>query len=95
LASGLLVRRKNDGARLANAAAAGMESPCFKKIRETKEPKLRCEENGRSATKASHAGIIRIGFEGISQPHNWWSTPVSITRLKHFEHEDGKSERLT
>ena len=27
------------------------------------------EEEGRAASKASHAGIIRIGFEGISQPH--------------------------
>ena len=26
-------------------------------------------EEGRAASKASHAGIIRIGFEGISQPH--------------------------
>jgi hypothetical protein len=33
--------------------------------------------------KTSHAGIIRIGFEGISQPHTAWSTPVSIIRLKH------------
>jgi hypothetical protein len=27
------------------------------------------KEEGRAASKASHAGIIRIGFEGISQPH--------------------------
>jgi hypothetical protein len=24
---------------------------------------------GQAASKTSHAGIIRIGFEGISQPH--------------------------
>ena len=41
--------------------------------------------------KTSHAGIIRIGFEGISQPHNAWSTPVSITRLKHYGRGVGKS----
>jgi hypothetical protein len=40
-------------------------SCCF----ETRERTLRFEEEGRSASKASHAGIIRIGFEGISQPH--------------------------
>jgi hypothetical protein len=36
-----------------------------------KQENSRCdfEEEGRSASKASHAGIIRIGFEGISQPH--------------------------
>jgi hypothetical protein len=45
---------------------------------------LRFEEKGRWASKASHAGIIRIGFEGISQPHFAWSTPVSILRLKHL-----------
>jgi len=27
------------------------------------------KEEGRAASKTSHAGIIRIGFEGISQPH--------------------------
>ena len=41
------------------------------------------EELAARLEKTSHAGIIRIGFEGISQPHNAWSTPVSITRLKH------------
>ena len=70
-------------------------TPLVSKIRETKEPRLRCEENGRSATKASHAGIIRIGFEGVSQPHIWWSTPVSIIQLKHFGHVGGKCGRLT
>ena len=70
-------------------------APLVSKIRETKEPRLRCEEKGRSATKASHAGIIRIGFEGISQPHIWWSTPVSITQLKHFGRGNGKWERMT
>ena len=45
-----------------------IDSPCFK-FHETRELTLRIEEVGRSATKASHAGIIRIGFEGISQPH--------------------------
>jgi hypothetical protein len=46
------------------------------------------EEEGRTASKTSHAGITRIGFEGISQPHfvehpcfNYWfnsniSSPV-------------------
>jgi hypothetical protein len=27
------------------------------------------DEDCRSEKKTSHAGIIRIGFEGISQPH--------------------------
>jgi hypothetical protein len=27
------------------------------------------DEDCRSDSKTSHAGIIRIGFEGISQPH--------------------------
>jgi hypothetical protein len=40
-------------------------------------------KNAARLEKTSHAGIIRIGFEGISQPHNAWSTPVSITQLKH------------
>jgi hypothetical protein len=39
-------------------------------MHETRELTLRFEEEGRSASKASHAGIIRIGFEGISQPHS-------------------------
>jgi len=43
-------------------------SPCFE-LHETKELTLRCEEEGRLAPETSHAGIIRIGFEGISQPH--------------------------
>jgi hypothetical protein len=38
-------------------------------LNETRELTLIFEEEGRSASKASHAGIIRIGFEGISQPH--------------------------
>jgi hypothetical protein len=38
-------------------------------MNETRELTLRIEEEGRSASKTSHAGIIRIGFEGISQPH--------------------------
>ena len=79
---------------------AGDDSGCLhgllllQKLRETKEPRLRCEGNGRSATKASHAGIIRIGFEGVSQPHNSWSTPVSITRLKHYFRRFCKSAGL-
>ena len=36
--------------------------------RETGELALRYEEF-RFAWETSHAGIIRIGFEGISQPH--------------------------
>ena len=36
---------------------------------ETRELTLRFEEVSRLAPKASNAGIIRIGFEGISQPH--------------------------
>jgi len=40
-------------------------------------------KNAARLEKTSHAGIIRIGFEGISQPHTVWSTPVSIVRLKH------------
>jgi hypothetical protein len=52
-------------------------------VNETRALTLRFEEEGRSASKASHAGIIRIGFEGISQPHCEWSTPVSMIRLKH------------
>jgi hypothetical protein len=40
-------------------------------------------KNAARLEKTSHAGIIRIGFEGISQPHDAWSTPVSIVRLKH------------
>ena len=43
-------------------------SPCFE-LHETKELTLRFEEEGRLAPETSHAGIIRIGFEGISQPH--------------------------
>ena len=39
------------------------------KLNETRGLTLIIEEEGRSASKASHAGIIRIGFEGISQPH--------------------------
>jgi hypothetical protein len=34
-------------------------------------------KNAARSEKTSHAGIIRIGFEGISQPHNARSTPVS------------------
>jgi hypothetical protein len=50
---------------------------------ETKELAPQSEVNAARSEKTSHAGIIRIGFEGISQPHNAWSTPVSIARLKH------------
>jgi hypothetical protein len=45
-----------------------MTSPCFQPI-ETRELTLNFEEEGRQALETSHAGIIRIGFEGISQPH--------------------------
>jgi hypothetical protein len=47
----------------------GAWTPLVSNFHETRELTLRFEEVGRSATKASHAGIIRIGFEGISQPH--------------------------
>src|ERR1017187_10848606 len=51
------------------AAASSMVSPCSLKLHETRELTLRFEEEGRLASETSHAGIIRIGFEGISQPH--------------------------
>jgi hypothetical protein len=44
-----------------------MNSPCF--LLETRELTRGIEEEGCQNWKASHAGIIRIGFEGISQPH--------------------------
>jgi len=50
------------------------------------------KKNAARLEKTSHAGIIRIGFEGISQPHNSWSTPVSIIRLKHHRRAIGKLE---
>jgi len=44
--------------------------------------------------KASHAGIIRIGFEGIfSAPPSKRSTPVSIIQLKHLRGGNGKFAR--
>jgi hypothetical protein len=60
---------------------------------ETKElaPQREEKKNAARSEKTSHAGIIRIGFEGISQPHIAWSTPVSITRLKHRGRAVGKS----
>jgi hypothetical protein len=66
-------------------------------IDQLKQRSLRREvrKNAARSEKTSHAGIIRIGFEGISQPHNAWSTPVSITRLKHCTGGLGKwDERL-
>jgi hypothetical protein len=50
-------------------------------------------KNAARLEKTSHAGIIRIGFEGISQPHTAWSTPVSIVRLKHPSGAIGKFAR--
>src|SRR5258708_7944747 len=50
------------------AADKCISSPCFR-FHETRALKLRFEVEGHLASKASHAGIIRIGFEGISQPH--------------------------
>jgi hypothetical protein len=44
-----------------------MNSPCI--LLETRELTRNFEEEGCQNWKASHAGIIRIGFEGISQPH--------------------------
>jgi hypothetical protein len=38
-------------------------------LHETRRLALHGEEEGHSDRKTSHAGIIRIGFEGISQPH--------------------------
>jgi hypothetical protein len=49
-------------------ARLSMESPCSA-MAETRVFSGRCEKEGRKASKTSHAGIIRIGFEGISQPH--------------------------
>jgi hypothetical protein len=46
---------------VAAAASSSMVSPCFH-LNETRELTLRIEEEGRSASKTSHAGIIRIGF---------------------------------
>ena len=57
---------------------------------ETKELAPQSEENAARLEKTSHAGIIRIGFEGNSQPHHSWSTPVSIARLKHPARALGK-----
>jgi hypothetical protein len=45
-----------------------MKSPCLE-LNETRELTLEIEEESRQAPETSHAGIIRIGFEGISQPH--------------------------
>src|ERR1700685_2012958 len=58
--------------------------PSFQRSHETKElaPQREVMKNAARLEKTSHAGIIRIGFEGISQPHNSWSTPVSIIRLR-------------
>jgi hypothetical protein len=44
-----------------SAVKPSMNSPCLK-LNETGELTLRIEEEGRLASKASHAGIIRIGF---------------------------------
>ena len=41
--------------------------------------------------KASHAGIIRIGFEGIFSAPLWRSTPVSIVLFKHQTAVDANS----
>src|SRR5579863_3267094 len=70
--------------------AALCMGPFVPVLPETKEPALQNEENAARLEKTSHAGIIRIGFEGISQPHNTWSTPVSISRLKHRRRPVGK-----
>jgi len=71
--------------------------PSFQRSHETKELALQREllKNAARLEKTSHAGIIRIGFEGISQPHTAWSTPVSIAQLKHHTRAIGKfDERL-
>jgi hypothetical protein len=34
-----------------------------------KQERSRCDSRKWAASETSHAGIVRIGFEGISQPH--------------------------
>jgi hypothetical protein len=50
------------------AAASSIGPSCFQP-NETRELTPRFEKEDRFASETSHAGIIRIGFEGISQPH--------------------------
>jgi hypothetical protein len=48
---------------------------------------------GRSAArlkKASHAGIIRIGFEGISQPRDSAEHPCFNDSIETLRAEKGK-----
>jgi hypothetical protein len=45
-----------------------MDSPCFN-LKETRALTPRIEWEEPFDFETSHAGIIRIGFEGISQPH--------------------------
>jgi hypothetical protein len=59
-------------------------------MRETRELRLRFEEEGRSASKASHAGIIRIGFEGISQPRDSAEHPCFNDSIETLRAEKGK-----
>jgi len=54
--------------RIKAAANVNIDSPCFQ-LTETRLLTLPIEEEGHLASETSHAGIIRIGFEGISQPH--------------------------
>jgi hypothetical protein len=56
-----------DDLEIRDETAAGISSPCFNSLKQ-EELALRYEEF-RFASETSHAGIIRIGFEGISQPH--------------------------
>ena len=57
------------------AAEQCIDSLCFD-LPETKELALRWRRIAARIEKASHAGIIRIGFEGISQPHNSRGAPL-------------------
>ena len=47
------------------AACSDMNSPCFNFM---KQENSRVDWRRPFASETSHAGIIRIGFEGISQP---------------------------
>jgi hypothetical protein len=54
---------------VAAVAASEHSLPLFPQ-KETGELTPRFEKEGCFASETSHAGIIRIGFEGISQPHS-------------------------
>src|SRR5581483_4045104 len=71
-------------------AAARIHSSYFV-LPETKELELEGRKFSCSASKTSHAGIIRIGFEGISQPRILRSTPVSMLMIETLLHDFCKS----